>query len=332
VNSIIFGRRMENNKIFEGAVCSVCGNTDTSHFAVAYAKEGIDVIQCDKCSFVFIPPYYRKTVSYTDYKDEKVADQVRKGNNWVKIQRHKLRFKLIKKYKSSGKLFDLGVGWGHFLLTGKMLGYEVSGIEVSEQPYLYSKNDLGLPVEHVDFFKMREDNKFDVLTMWDVLEHIDRADTVIEKCAKLITKGGYIVIQVPQIDSYIAKKYGKDWKMMGLDHVNYFSKKTLSQLLEKNGFKVREIRSSFEIKLFIMYTLFPYFNKAKKNKSQEVTASKEPSQVSNVTQKRQSFFNKFTNVPHWVLWIFVRIHNMIYNTLSFFNIGEEMIVVAEKVS
>jgi 2-polyprenyl-3-methyl-5-hydroxy-6-metoxy-1,4-benzoquinol methylase len=324
---------MSDKNIFEGVCCAVCGNTDEKQFAIKYTKDGIDIIQCNKCSFVFIPPYYRKSISYADYKDESVANQVRKGNNWVKIQRHKLRFKLIRKYKKSGKLFDLGVGWGHFLLTAKMLGYEVSGIEISEQPYLYAKNDLGLPVQHVDFFKMDENNKVDIITMWDVLEHIDRADSVIEKCARLINKGGYIVIQVPQIDSYIAKKYGKDWKMMGLDHVNYFSKKTITELLRKNGFEVTTIKSSFEIKLFIMYTLFPIFNKMKKaKKTEQAGTTTNPTHGSEVTQKRQSFFNKFTSVPHWMLWVFVRIHNAIYNTLSALNIGEEMIVIAEKVS
>jgi 2-polyprenyl-3-methyl-5-hydroxy-6-metoxy-1,4-benzoquinol methylase len=320
---------MDKN-ILEGVKCCVCSNTDPNKFKVKFTKNGIDIVQCDNCSFVFIPPYFRKNITYTDYKGVDVADQVRKGNNWVKLQRHFLRYKLIRKYKAKGKLFDLGVGWGHFLLAGQMLGYDVSGIEISEQPYLYAKNDLKLPVEHIDFFKMPESNKFDVLTMWDVLEHIDRADTVIEKCSKLINEGGYIVIQVPQIDSYIAKKYGADWKMMGLDHVNYFSKKTLTELLEKNGFNVRTIKSSFEIKLFIMYTLFPLISKLKGSK--KASSGTIPQQTgSNASAKRQSFFNKFTNVPHWVLWIFVFIHNIIYNTLSALNIGEEMIVIAERV-
>jgi 2-polyprenyl-3-methyl-5-hydroxy-6-metoxy-1,4-benzoquinol methylase len=319
---------MEPKNIYEDVRCCVCGNTDEKQFSIKYVKDGIDVIQCAKCSFVFIPPYYRKTITYSNYKDERVAEQIKKGNNWLKVQRHLLRYKLIQKYKKSGKLFDLGVGWGHFLLAGKQLGYYVSGIEISEQPYLYAKNTLGLPVEHIDFFKMAEDKKYDVLTMWDVLEHIDKADTVIEKSSRLINKGGFIFILIPQIDSYIAKKYGSDWKMMGLDHVNYFSKKTITELLEKNDFKVREIRSSFEIKLFIMYTLFSFVNK-----KQAKVAPQGPvinPVDSGLAQKRQSFFNKLTNLPKWMLWIFIRIHNPIYNALSFFKIGDEMVVVAEK--
>lgn len=312
--------------IFEDVHCCVCGNTTPTEFKVNYQKENFSVIECKKCAFNFVPPYFRKQISYENYKDENVTKAVRHGNNWVKIERHKLRYQLIKKYKPSGSLFDLGAGWGHFMLTGKQLGYDVYGIEISEQPYLYSKNDLKLPVDHIDFFEMKEDKKFDIVTMWDVLEHIDKADDVIAKCARITAKDGYIVIQVPQIDSYFAKKYKENWKMMSLDHVNYFGKKTITQLLANHGYKVETIKSSFEIKLFIMYTILPLLKRLKGNK-------KQTQQEANSTIKaseRQQYFNTFTQKPMWKLKLYMKIHNIIYKTLSALNIGEEMIVVARK--
>ena len=123
-------------------------------------------------------------------------------------------------------MFDLGAGWGHFMLAAKELGYEIYGVEIAEQPYLYCKNDLKLPVDHIDFFELdTTKHQFDLITMWDVLEHIDKADVFLQKCNQLTKTGGYLFLQVPQIDSYFAKKYKDNWKMMGLDHVNYFSKK-----------------------------------------------------------------------------------------------------------
>lgn len=313
--------------IFEDIKCCVCENTNPSDFKVLYTKEKFSVVECNKCSFTFIPPYFRKQVTYENYKDENVANAVRNGNNWVKIERHKLRYDLIKKYKASGKLFDLGAGWGHFMLAGKMLGYDVYGIEIAEQPYLYAKNDLKLPVDHTDFFLMDETKKFDIITMWDVLEHIDKADDVIAKCTRLTNLNGLLVIQVPQIDSYFAKKHKDNWKMMGLDHVNYFGKKTITQLLEKHGYKVETIKSSFEIKLFIMYTILPLIKRLRGNKKQ---TQQEANNTIN-SAERQQYFNKFTEKPMWKLKLYMMIHNIIYKTLSFLNIGEEMIVIARKV-
>jgi hypothetical protein len=136
------------------------------------------------------------------------------------------------------------------------------------------------------------------------------------------------VIQVPQIDSYFAKKYKDDWKMMGLDHVNYFSKKTITILLEKYGYKVEKIKSSFELKLFIMYTILPLLKRLKGTSKAKTT---QEANYEIKASERQQYFNKFTSRPKWQLKMFVFFHNMIYNTLSFLNIGEEMMVVARKV-
>ena len=306
--------------------CCVCGNNDKDKFQLKYQKEKFAVVTCNICSFHFIPPYYRKKIEYTQYKNADVTAAVRAGNNWIKIQRHKLRFKFIQKFIKSGKLFDLGAGWGHFMLAGKELGYDVYGVEISEQPYLYCVNDLKLPVDHIDFFEMDESKKFDVITMWDVLEHIDKADEFLVKCAKLNKPDGYLFLQVPQIDSYFAKRHKDNWKMMGLDHVNYFGKETITKLLERNGYEVVKIKSSFEIKLFIMYTLLPIIKKFKSSKKQ--TRAQANTAIN--AAERQQYFNKFTDKPMWQLKFFVFIHNIIYNTLSFFNIGEEMMVAARK--
>jgi 2-polyprenyl-3-methyl-5-hydroxy-6-metoxy-1,4-benzoquinol methylase len=202
-------------------------------------------------------------------------------------------------------------------------------VEIAEQPYLYCKNELKLPVDHIDFYTMDEaKQQFDIITMWDVLEHIDKADIFLEKCSRLTRTGGLMVLQVPQIDSFFAKRHKDNWKMMGLDHVNYFSKKTITMLLEKYGYKVETIKSSFEIKLFIMYTLLPLIKRLK-GTSKAKTQRDANEQIN--AAERQQYFNKFTSKPMWQLKLFVFIHNIIYNTLSFFNIGEEMIVVARKV-
>jgi ubiquinone/menaquinone biosynthesis C-methylase UbiE len=175
---------------------------------------------------------------------------------------------------------------------------------------------------------MNESKKFDVITMWDVLEHIDKANEFLDKCSRLSKPGGWLFLQVPQIDSYFAKKYKDEWKMMGLDHVNYFSKDTITKILSQHGYEIVKIKSSFEIKLLIMYTILPWLKKMKGKKKQSVN---EVSKGINAAE-RQQYFNKFTSRPMWQLKMFVAIHNMIYNSLSGMNIGEEMMVAARRKS
>ena len=279
----------------EGIECKVCKNIDASTFILKFEKNGLNIVQCENCKFVFIPPYFRKDINYETYKDAAVLKVIIEGNDWLKIQRHRLRFSLLKEYQKKGKLFDLGVGWGHFLHTGKLLGYEVEGIEMAEMPYTYAKEYLKLPVEKIDFFDYKPKNEYyDMLTMWDVLEHIDSCDEVVEKCHSMLKRGGYLVLQVPQIDSYIAKKQKEKWQAMGLDHVNYFSRKTIKELLEKKGYKVIKIKSSIEVKHFLMYS---FYNKIRKKKEGETVA---------VTHaERQEYYNKSVNKPKWKLKIMV---------------------------
>ena len=307
--------------ILSGVVCKVCHNSEPGAFHVALRKGDLEVLRCDNCGFTFVPPHFRKDVAYTNYKDASVLEQVRRGNDWLKIQRHRLRFEPIQKYQPTGRLFDLGVGWGHFLHTGRLLGYETSGIEISEMPYTYAKEDLDLDVQHIDFFDLDITPGYhDIVTLWDVLEHVDDCDRMIARCHEMLRDEGLLVIQVPQIDSYFARKYKDDWKMISNDHVNYFSKPTITRLLNDSGFDVLEIKSSLELKLFLMYVVFPKIQKFKPKKERKAVNS----------ATRQEYFNKQTDRPQWMLNLMVKVHNLAYNTLSRLNIGEEMVVFARK--
>ncbi|MCD4829763.1 MAG: class I SAM-dependent methyltransferase [Candidatus Cloacimonetes bacterium] len=300
------------------ARCIVCGNDDTAKMNIKYFLEQCVVVECGICGFNFIPPYYREKIEYRKYKSNAVYKEVQKGNEWLKIQRNLLKFKAIRKYKKHGSILDIGSGWGHFLLTGKQLGYKVKGVELSETGYQYSTEVLELPALNIDFMEMDETEKYDIITMWDVLEHMDNADEILKKCRRILNPNGYIFIHVPQIDSLLARLFDDKWIGMGLDHVNYFSKPTITRILEQNGFRVKSILSSLEMKVYLMYFVLPLLQK-KKLRSYISPA------------ERQQFFNKVTSKAPWKLKLFVFVHNLLYTLLSKLHIGDEMLVIAKKV-
>lgn len=302
--------------------CEVCGNKDINRFISYIKKENYKLLKCEECSFVFIPLFYRKSIPYENYRDEEVLSEVRKGNNWLKYKRHSLRISLLKKQKKKGKLLDVGCGWGHFLYTAKKKGFDSLGIELSELMHSYATNDLNLNVLRQDFFKADvQENSFDIITMWDVLEHIENPKEALEKVNSLLKDDGIFVFQVPQIDSIVAKKQKENWSMISIEHINYFSKATVETFLRNNGFEPIKIKSSFEFKLFIMFTVLPLL-KRRKNKN----ISKD--QISN--SERQSFFNKFTKFPHFILVIIMFFHDILYKAMTNIKVGEEMIVIAKK--
>jgi 2-polyprenyl-3-methyl-5-hydroxy-6-metoxy-1,4-benzoquinol methylase len=300
--------------------CKVCSQSGEDGFSILYSFDHYRVAKCKTCSFTFVPPGEGGEISYDHFKSERELETVRRGNDWLKFQRHKLRINYIRKFRADGHLFDLGTGWGHFLETARQAGYRVSGVEVSKHQFTYAKEDLGLPVECVDFFQYKaEHGSIDIITMWDVLEHIDEVDGILSHIRELLSREGLLVIQVPQIDSFIAKRTGRNWSMFSHTHVNYFSRKTMKQVLEKNGFEVLDFRSSIELKLLLMYVLYPFLRRLKGDKKEEITSN-----------ERQNYFNKVTRQPKWILKTSVLFHNIIYNILLRMNIGEELMVVARK--
>jgi len=304
--------------IFEDIRCIVCKNQDKNLFSVKYQKDNCSIVECKTCSFHFIPPFYRKKIDYTKYKSQEVAEEVKKADVWIKIQRNLLRYKLIHRYRNDGSVFDVGAGFGHFLLTGKQLDHEVFGVELSQANVNFVRNVLNINIENDSFLNIGEEKKYDIITLWDVLEHIDEGDKFIEKASRIINKGGYLFIQVPQIDSFFASLLKEKWWAMGLDHVNYFSKKTIKKLLSSYGFETQKIKSSIELKNIYNYVIMPKLKRKKKSATQITTT------------ERQKEFNKLTKKPRWLLWILVKFHNILYITASFFHVGDEMIVVAEK--
>ena len=80
--------------------------------------------------------------------------------------------------------------------------------------------------------------QFDVVTMWDVIEHVDDPSGEIGKAYGLLAPGGWLVVHTMDISSLVAKLMGARWPWLMDMHIHYFSQKTLGQMLKKNGFEV----------------------------------------------------------------------------------------------
>ncbi len=301
----------------ENLHCPVCGNRGEERFRIRLRKPDFAVVECMECTFHFIPRAFRKSVDYTRYKSAEVAAEVARSDVWLKIQRNLLRYRLIRKYRGSGKIYDIGCGFGHFLLTGKQLGYDVSGVEMSRANASFVRGTLGIPIDEGDFLAKKGGIRYDILTLWDVLEHVDRPDLIVGKASAMIRPGGYLFIQVPALDSLLASLLKGGWWAVGLDHVNYFSRRTITLLLDRCDLKVQKTVPSIELKNILVYVLLPRLKR--KKRMPRMTAA-----------LRQREFNRMTPKPMWMRRMMVGIHNAVYACLCLLGIGDEMIVVARK--
>ncbi|MBA3531641.1 MAG: class I SAM-dependent methyltransferase [Ardenticatenales bacterium] len=144
-----------------------------------------------------------------------------------------------------GRLLDVGCATGIFLDGMRRLGWQVVGVEPSSSAARYARERFGLPI-----FKGRLEETsfatgaFDVITLWDVLEHIHDPQQTLDEVARLLKPGGLLVFSVPNPDSLEAQGLGCYWAGWDLPrHLNLFRLPHLRQHLALRGLQIERVRS-----------------------------------------------------------------------------------------
>lgn len=181
-----------------------------------------------------LPSFYKseKYISHTD-SQRSFFDKV-----YQLVKRHMLQRKLKwieKKIPAKGRLLDIGAGTGDFLLEAKKRGWKVKGIEPNESARILAlEKGLNLSPNSEDF----RSNKFDVITLWHVLEHVPDLKAQIIELEHLLKKGGLLIIAVPNYKSYDAQYYKEFWAAYDVPrHLWHFSRNSFKHLISGTGFK-----------------------------------------------------------------------------------------------
>ena len=130
-------------------------------------------------------------------------------------------------------LLDIGTGTGALLDVALEFGFKAIGLE-PDKNFIQKKDERALKVvnstlEKSDF----KPNTFDVITMFDVLEHMRDLNSTLQKISSILKPGGLLVVSTPDTNSLSFKLMGKNWPHFKREHIYYFSNKNLSVLLSK---------------------------------------------------------------------------------------------------
>lgn len=245
--------------------CRLCNNRT---YKILFCKENYNVAKCDNCGLVFLDfnpdekfftDYYSKEFfndsgtkhAYSDY--EKEAESLKKS--------FILRSTIINRYKDSGRLLDLGCATGVFLKTASKY-WRTCGVDISE--YAIS----GAKLKNLDVFCGELQNspyvklKFDVITLWDTIEHVANPKLTIHQAGKILNPGGVLALTTGDVGSVFSKLCGKFWHLYNIpQHLSFFDKSTITKLLEDEDFVVKEIlylpiNLTFDYLLFRLITFY----------------------------------------------------------------------------
>jgi len=222
--------------------CLLCGSR--GHRTI-FSEFGIDVLQCETCDHVFSG--YPADPHFDGYWGGQVVGGEQLYWNDARVRMHR---DFIQRYLAgrSGRLLDMGSGLGYFVKSaGSCAGWEAFGCEISAAAVKHAREELGLA--NVECARLEDasfpNDSFDVVTMWDLLEHVPRPDAVLGRCHALLRRGGLCFIRTPNVAVQAPRARIKklvlgerrNVKYLGArDHAHFYSKKSIQRLLERNGF------------------------------------------------------------------------------------------------
>ena len=150
------------------------------------------------------------------------------------------------------KVLDCGAGLGYMLEVAKEFGWEPYAVEISSfgadmcRKIVGEKNVFQGDITELDFSGYYRSSGFDLITMFDFIEHTKDPLATLNRAREIITDGGYLLITTPRVDGLLRKIMGKYWFHYKLEHLWYFSTCSIKLLLEKARFRVTKIKPALK--------------------------------------------------------------------------------------
>jgi 2-polyprenyl-3-methyl-5-hydroxy-6-metoxy-1,4-benzoquinol methylase len=183
-------------------------------------------------------PNYYESADYISHTDGK-RSVFEKLYHVIKSIALKNKVKLINSHSEKGTLLDIGAGTGDFLVVAQKEGWQTQGIEPSPTAKAIAINKGVIFADSLSDF---QDNSFDVITMWHVLEHVPNLEEYLSELKRLIKPNGTIFIAVPNFKSFDAEYYGKYWAAYDTPrHLWHFSKNSIQKLAGEFKLQLQEV-------------------------------------------------------------------------------------------
>ena len=232
--------------------CPVCGSNDLKKTfdGVDYFSSGevFPVCDCAHCGFRFTNNFPSENTIGKYYDSPDYISHSDSDKGLINRLYHHFRKRMLRKKvglvathatETPIRLLDIGCGTGYFLQATKERGWVVSGIEKDEKARESATLRSGLSVNDENFFWETESSSFNVVTLWHVLEHLEKLNETIDKIKEITTPEGIIVLALPNCHSYDAEFYKELWAAYDIPrHLWHFSPGTVDKLLTKHHLKI----------------------------------------------------------------------------------------------
>jgi SAM-dependent methyltransferase len=196
------------------------------------------VLRCHDCGFGF--QQQRLSGEELSHLYRRMDTSVYQGEIDGRRRTARRHFEIVSRYIRKGRLLDVGSASGLFLMEAANAGWEVCGVEPSEELCAVARQNLSGrgQIECATLENSTLRPAFDALTLWDVLEHVPGPIQFLTACRRRLHPGGYLFLNVPDLDSREAKILGSRWPLLLPEHLNYFNRRSLLRCGESAGLEL----------------------------------------------------------------------------------------------
>ena len=238
-----------NNKVNSNFIkCPIC---ESNSFAHLFEKNNEPFVKCNNCSLVLINPRLNYEKIKETYNDEYTRDYAKKATAKSKRSLQRVR-KVKSRFITSGRWLDIGCSAGFVVKSAKENGFDAFGVDVEPWGINYGKTRLQLEnlvsgtIEDQNY----PDNYFNVVSLYDVIEHVPDLNLLVKELKRILRGNGVIHVITPDIGHWRVSKTLSDWKeIKPSEHLYYFKKVTLKKLFNKHGLDIIKTDFSFKTSL-----------------------------------------------------------------------------------
>jgi SAM-dependent methyltransferase len=231
---------MNNRKV--AIPCPVCNLPDAARFRLQ--QQIYPIWRCGACEVQFVYPQ----PSESDLKKIYTSSYFQRGEKYGKGTsdslplatrlNEKAKVDSVCKHRSQGSLLDVGCATGSFLSEAQKHGFTGVGVEISAEAGRLAREQYGLRVHNDLFSTELTAGSFDIVTLWDVVEHLASPSRVLRRAHELLKPGGVLILTTGDVSSWWARITGRRWPLLTPpQHLFFFTPQSMRVLVRDAGFE-----------------------------------------------------------------------------------------------
>lgn len=239
--------------------CPICHGEGKPYFnAFAYRMVNFDAphlpfklwMSCNNCSNLYAYRYPEELLELSDnstlitpdsneYLSTTDSTSTTILSDWASI------LERLSTYTSGKRLLEVGIGKGELIAVALELGYDVNAVELMPSSAKRVSNMLNVPIYNGDFLNYTSEEKYSIITMGDVIEHVTSPEDALKNAYNLLEDGGVLWVSTPNYESAFSRiKKFDDPMWLTSNHITYFSYIGFANLAEKCNFKIVDYQIS----------------------------------------------------------------------------------------